>query len=111
MLGLSLLGLSAINVAFVAHRLRRLGLGKSAIALIGMLIIHPGWWMSATRGDCGRSLVFWSTLISIFDPGRLLAPLQRGSFEPMEMGLQRFTAGDSGRSVDGFSLLGKPSRG
>lgn len=52
----------AIGLTLVP-RLRARGLRKLwPFALL--VVIHPGWWMSARSGDCGRTLVEGSVLIT-----------------------------------------------
>jgi len=44
-----------------ATLLRRRRDGRRRVPwLAGLVAIHPGWWMSAYRGDCGAALVSWS---------------------------------------------------
>ncbi|MBI5482766.1 MAG: hypothetical protein HY906_28180 [Deltaproteobacteria bacterium] len=56
-LGWLLFGVSLLVVALGAALLRRMGVARCHLAwLAALLLAHPGWWMSARRGDCGYTL-------------------------------------------------------
>lgn len=41
--------------------------GKKRWAALGVVLIHPGWWMSAISGDCGYMLRYTSvTATAVF---------------------------------------------
>lgn len=63
--GLGLLALSAAFVGIAGLWLFRRGRKARAGTLVAPLVVHPGWWMSATRGDCGASLVVGSFAATI----------------------------------------------
>lgn len=63
--GLGLLALAAAFVGIAGLWLSGRGMKARAAALVAPLVAHPGWWMSATRGDCGASLVVGSFAATI----------------------------------------------
>ena len=36
--------------------------------LLLLAVVHPGWWMSARSGDCGRTLIGSSVLVTVLTP-------------------------------------------
>ncbi|MDI1479339.1 hypothetical protein [Polyangium sp. y55x31] len=52
--------LVAVGSTFVP-RVRAAGVRKQWPLLL-LLVLHPGWWMSARSGDCGRTLLASSVL-------------------------------------------------
>ncbi|MDC3955257.1 hypothetical protein [Polyangium jinanense] len=48
-------------------RLRAAGFRKQWPLLL-LLVLHPGWWMSARSGDCGRTLLAGSVLVAALTP-------------------------------------------
>jgi hypothetical protein len=57
--------LLAVAVALV--RLRADG-WRAHWPLLLLVGVHPGWWMSARSGDCGRMLVLGSILVTALAP-------------------------------------------
>ncbi|MDI1449046.1 hypothetical protein [Polyangium sp. 6x1] len=73
-LGLILWGVTLVVAvgSFFVPRLRAAGIRKQWPLLL-LVVLHPGLWMSARSGDCGRTLVEGSILVAALAP--LLAGL------------------------------------
>ncbi len=57
--------------------------------LLLLVVFHPGWWMSARSGDCGRTLVEGSVLIAALTPlvvGFLFWRSRRAARQPARSG-------------------------
>jgi hypothetical protein len=56
LIGWSLGGLSVAMVVGAGTLLRRRSLGRRMPWIVVPLVLHPAWWTSVTRGDCGYAL-------------------------------------------------------
>jgi hypothetical protein len=64
-IGLALAGSSFLVVGVASVYLARRGRVVARNVLWGLAAIHPGFWESATRGDCGYSLVVDASLMTL----------------------------------------------
>jgi hypothetical protein len=64
-IGSSLGGLSIAIAAPGCWPLLRRSVGHRVLWLVAPLVFHPGWWMSATHGDCGYALRLWSGIATV----------------------------------------------
>jgi hypothetical protein len=66
LIGWLMLGIS-VAIAFAACKvLLRRSSCRRIVWVVVPLALHPGWWMSATHGDCGYALRFWSFLATLW---------------------------------------------
>ncbi len=72
LIGRSFVGVSAAFVAAGSIYLSRRSIKSPIGWLLAALALQPGWWMSASHGDCGYSLRFWSFLGTIWIAGAVV---------------------------------------
>jgi hypothetical protein len=60
LIGLTLGGTSLAIVAVASIFLHLRLAGRGIPWIVAPLVLHPAWWMSAVRGDCGYGLRTWS---------------------------------------------------
>jgi len=66
-LGLILMALSLASAGLLFVYMRRISMGmrsRKFWPLYMLVVLHPGCWMSARSGDCGRMLVLSSVLVT-----------------------------------------------
>lgn len=54
-------GVAAVALAVTSWRA---GHRARALVVLGALGVHPGWWVSASQGDCGQERVLLAGLIT-----------------------------------------------
>jgi peptidoglycan/LPS O-acetylase OafA/YrhL len=72
-----------VATALLARRYRRQWLKLWPILLL--VVVHPGWWMSARSGDCGHTLRLASvalTFLSVMVAGLLVVLARRSARRP-----------------------------
>lgn len=65
MIGWAFAAASLVMIAVASVPLSRHGKGTAATGLVGLLVIHPGFWMRVNSGDCGYGLRAFSFLMTV----------------------------------------------